>query len=174
MFQSSPMLFHASTHAAAAHLDSLRSSTMLTGTTEALAHKTEAIRLINQELSDMQLRGGIPDDVLLMAILSMTSETSDPKPLDDYTHNPAERCFFKPPLMPIHWQKQFAKIRSAKVHQQALFTLVRMKGGLENVQSPCVAKSLSQSVQCYHASGLYHICMTQCLRPSSEISTSEC
>lgn len=147
MYRSSPILFHASTHSAAAHLDSLRSSTSLTSTTEALEHKTTAIRLINEELSRMQKEGGMPSDDLMMAILSMTSEVDDELLVANNVTNPRSRSLFKPPLMSAQWERQFSNIRSAKFHDAALYTLMKMRGGsIDNVKNVCLAKSISQSV----------------------------
>lgn len=147
MYRSSPILFHASTHSAAAHLDSLRSSTSLTRTAEALEHKTAAIRLINEELSRLQKEGGIPSDDLMMAILSMTSEVDDELLVTNAVLSSRPRTFFKPPLMSAQWERQFSNIRSAKVHDVALYTLLKMRGGsIGNVQNICLAKSISQSV----------------------------
>lgn len=148
MYRSSPILFHASTHSAAAHLDSLRSSTSLTRTTEALEHKTAAIRLINEELSRMQKEGGMPSDDLMMAILSMTSEVDDELLVKNAVMSSRPRTLlFKPPLMSAQWERQFNNIRSAKVHDVALYTLLKMRGGsIDKVQNICLAKSISQSV----------------------------
>ncbi|KAE9993668.1 hypothetical protein EG327_003932 [Venturia inaequalis] len=144
MYRSSPILFHASTHSAAAHLDSLRSSTSLTRTAEALEHKTAAIRLINEELSRLQKEGGIPSDDLMMAILSMTSEVDDELLVTNAVLSSRPRTFFKPPLMSAQWERQFSNIRSAKVHDVALYTLLKMRGGsIGNVQNICLAKSIS-------------------------------
>jgi len=100
----------------------------------------------------MQKDGGLPDDALLMAVLSMTSEVDAADdliaandPTDSQSYNP-----FKPPLMSAHWEKQFAPVRSAKFHETALYTLVKMRGGIENITNICVAKSMSQSVALSH------------------------
>jgi hypothetical protein len=146
MFRTSPILFHASTHSAAAHLDSLRSSTSLTKTAEALAHKTEAIRLINEELSRMQKEGGMPSDDLMMAVLSMTSEVDDELLIANDITNPQFPSPFKPPLMSAQWERQFTNIRSAKSHEIALYTLMKMRGSIENIKNICLAKSMCQSV----------------------------
>jgi hypothetical protein len=139
------MLFHASTHAAAVHLDSLRSSTELTETTEALAHKTEAIRLINQSLSEMQRTGSLPDDALLMSVLAMTSTIQEGLDVsDEQSHCPSKYCPFKPPVMQIQFQKLFAKMKDDPTHLEALFMLLRLKGGIEGVNSPMVSKSIEQ------------------------------
>jgi hypothetical protein len=146
MVRESPMLFHASTHAAAVHLDSLRSSTDLTSTTEALAHKTEAIRLINQALSKMQRTGSPPDNALLMSVLAMTY-TTQPEGVnvsDERPKCPSQRCPFKPPVMQIQFQKQFAKMKDDPVHEEALFMLLHLKGGIEGVNSPMVSKAIEQ------------------------------
>ncbi|QDS75453.1 hypothetical protein FKW77_004118 [Venturia effusa] len=144
MYRSSPILFHASTHSAAAHLDSLRSSTSLTRTAEALEHKTIAIRLINAELSRMQKEGDMPSDDLIMAILSMTSEVDDDAPLENNVTHPPPRSLFRPPLISAQWERQFSTLRNAKLHDTALYTLVRMRGGIiDNVKNICLAKSVS-------------------------------
>ncbi|TLD37561.1 hypothetical protein E2P81_ATG04373 [Venturia nashicola] len=144
MYRSSPILFHASTHSAAAHLDSLHSSTSLTRTAEALGHKTAAIRLINEELSRMQKEGGLPSDDLMMAILSMTSEVDDELLVTNAVMNARPRSLFKPPLMSTQWERQFKNVRSTKVHDVALYTLLKMRGGsVDNVQNICLAKSIS-------------------------------
>jgi len=144
MFRASPILFHASTHSAAAHLDSLRSSTSLTRTAEALAHKTTAIRLINEELSRMQNEGGMPSDDLMMAILSMTSEVDDDLLAANSATHAQSRSPFKPPLMSAQWERQFTNIRSAKFHEIALYTLMKMRGSIESVKNICLAKAISQ------------------------------
>jgi hypothetical protein len=143
------MLFHASTHAAAVHLDSLRSSTELTRTTEALAHKTQAIRLINQALSQMRQTGSRPDDALLMSVLAMISTTYDEgvDVSDGLPQCPSQRCPFTPPVMQIHFQKQFARMKDDPTHEEALFMLLRLKGGIESVNSPMVSKAIEQSVK---------------------------
>jgi len=140
------MLFHASTHAAAAHRDSLQPLNSLTRTAEALAHKTEAIRLINQELSRMRRDGGVPDEALLIAVCSMTAEPEEVVNAElekaNFSIDPRNESPFTPPSIPKDWHKQFARIRSAKYHQQALWTLVQMRGGIGTVKSLCVVKSL--------------------------------
>lgn len=147
MYRSSPILFHASTHSAAAHLDSLRSSTSLTRTAEALQHKTTAIRLINEELSRMQREGGMPSDDLMMAILSMTSDVDDELLVSNNATSARPESLFKPPLMSAQWARQFSNIQSARFHDTALYTLLKMRGGsMDNVKNICLAKSISQSV----------------------------
>jgi hypothetical protein len=101
----------------------------------------------------MQKEGGIPDDALLMAVLSMTSEVdaADELITADDTTNPPMYNPFKPPLMSPQWEKQFAQIRSAKFHETALYTLMKMRGGIDKVTNLCVAKSMSQSVALFFA-----------------------
>jgi hypothetical protein len=67
LFRTSPILLHASTYTAAAHFDTIYPSGALTRSAEALIHKTEAIRLINEKLSDIRVNGTLPDDGLYVS-----------------------------------------------------------------------------------------------------------
>lgn len=94
----------------------------------------------------MQREGGMPSDDLMMAILSMTSEVDDEPLAANNVTNHRSKSPFRPPLMSAQWERQFSNIRTTKFHGAALYTLMEMRGGIENVQNICLAKSISQSV----------------------------
>jgi hypothetical protein len=92
------------------------------------------------------MEGGMPSDDLMMAVLSMTSEVDDDLLTASHAANPRSASPFKPPLMSAQWERQFTNIRSAKFHEDALYTLMRMRGSIENIKNICLAKSFCQSV----------------------------
>ena len=92
----------------------------------------------------MQNEGGMPSDDLMMAILSMTSEVDDDLLAANSATHAQSRSPFKPPLMSAQWERQFTNIRSAKFHEIALYTLMKMRGSIESVKNICLAKAISQ------------------------------
>lgn len=143
--RSSRMVIHAVTCGAAAYRDSQRPTTELSKSREALAHRGEALRLINDEVSDLR-EGEKPSDALIFAVLAMTAEPHDDSSqamdMDMDTDNPPSHPF-RLPHMPRGWEQTFLPVRYSQVHHRGLFALVERRGGLSALQNRALAKMIS-------------------------------
>jgi len=104
-----------------------------------MAHKVEAIRQINLELS----KDDVPDAVIL-AILSLARGLEETKSEKQERIEVDRNSPFKPPLMPLQWQENFTRLTQEEVHVEGARAIVNLKGGINRIKSSCIAKSFSQ------------------------------
>lgn len=143
-----PMTFHSVVSGVAAARDYLFNPPLnLSKSFEGLAHRGEALRLINENLSSLQGdANAVPSDELLLSVLSMTAEVPDPEASRRATarQNAGDSKHpFRLPLMPMGWEQQFVSMRHNRMHHNALFALVERKGGLAKLGNRPIAKMIS-------------------------------
>ncbi|KAK3117410.1 hypothetical protein LTR53_001249 [Teratosphaeriaceae sp. CCFEE 6253] len=91
---SQPLVFHALTYSAANHQDRMRGEIKKTRSAEIIAHKLEAIRLLNRSLSDL---GSIDPEPLLMAMTCLWRK----EPSEDQL-KPDPMLLFRPHLPKVN------------------------------------------------------------------------
>jgi len=135
--RSSSMAIHAVISGSAVHLDWQNKSDELSKSPEALAHRGQALRLINQEIS--QLEGKEPSDALLLAILALTP--NPPTSTQIFTTSNSQT--FQPSQTQLGWEHNRLNVRYSQTHHHGLFTLVKQRGGLKTFQKQAVARMIS-------------------------------
>jgi hypothetical protein len=137
MIRTSPALFHSSISFAGAHIDARESTRIFVDTPEIIAHKTEAIRQINLELSKDSM-----SDAVMLAIMSM-ARVSDETELEKLKREEIDKTSpFRPPSMPARWLKTATNLILEDAHFAGARTIIKLKGGLDKF-SPCTAKGTS-------------------------------
>lgn len=152
--RTSPMVFHAIIAGTTIVRDSLvppTTTSSQSSSVEALVHRGEALRLINEEVAALQRPENIavePSDQLLLSVLSMTAEPSESTNAA-FSEAPTQAAEapsshpFRLPLMPVGWEKRFLSMRHNRTHHNALFTLVERCGGLQRIPNRAIAKMIS-------------------------------
>ena len=113
----------------AVHHDLLCNKLSWTVSSKGLAHKTEAFALlkamvpqIDQSNASIALFG-----VLLLAALDTEQDTLDQRPV----------FLFNPHLPNANWLKVYGRMeKPVEPHANAVYTLLRLVGGVENVKLP--------------------------------------
>jgi len=140
-FCSSRMVIHASIYASTAHRDAYNPMASLSTSRDALTHRGEALRLINEEIAGFD-KGQRPSETLLFAVMAMTADPFGPSIDPSETDIPTIRPF-RLSKAAQGWQQLFLRIRHSKIHHDGLFLLVDMAGGLNSLQDRGVAKMIS-------------------------------
>lgn len=137
IIRSSNMTIHAVISGSAVHLD-WQNKSKLSNSQEALTHRGEALRLINQEIS--QLKGKEPSDALLLAILALT-----PNPPHTCTQlvTTSNSQLFQPSQSQLGWEHNRLNVQYSQDHHLGLFTLVKQRGGLTTFRNQSVARMIS-------------------------------
>lgn len=141
-----PMTFHAIISCVAAARDYLFNTTADGfGSLEGLAHRGEALRLINESLTALQKDANAqPSDELLLSVLALTAEVPDSHAQGtECPQTASNKHPFRLPLMSSGWEQQFVPMRHNRMHHNALFTLIERKGGLKNIGNQSIAKMIS-------------------------------
>jgi hypothetical protein len=110
-----------------------------------LIHRGEALRLINDEVSNLR-EGDEPSEALIFSVLAMTPEPLDtpPQAMDTDTDTDKRTAYpFRLVHMPQGWERSFLRVRYSQVHHHGLFALVERRGGLEALQNRALARMIS-------------------------------
>jgi hypothetical protein len=105
-----------------------------------LSYRVNMIKLINQEIREIQETNCSPSDVLLAALLALTASASTSR--DRAKFGPlelAKSSRFKSPLRTAQFIHVYSANQYPSVHTEALIRLIIMKGGLSKVRSLGVA-----------------------------------
>jgi hypothetical protein len=140
MMCTSSALFHSFVSFAGAYIDARYSTQVTVDPPEILAHKVEAIRQINLELSKDELSDG-----LLLAIMQMARlrDETDSKKQESIELNRTSP--FRLPPMLLQWQeRQLTNFALDHAHLEGVRAIVNLKGGINGIKTPLVAKTLSQ------------------------------
>lgn len=93
--------------------------------------ESEAIRLVNQAIQDPA--EAISDAILLSVLCLAHNKTSS---------SPPKRAFkipFTAPLQHLQWIEVSASVPTNVIHARGLMQIIRMRGGLENIDLPGLA-----------------------------------
>jgi len=140
--RASPMAFHAVQCASAT---ASRNTALAYQTLDLLAHRGEALRLINEEVSRLR-DGEEPSDELLLSVLCMATERQDPqteanlRALNARVPHP----FRLAPGTPLDWTAAFETTQPSAVHDCALQALLsRRQLGIRGIANRGIAAMLS-------------------------------
>jgi hypothetical protein len=136
------MAIHAIICGATAHRDSLCLTAKQSRSREVLAHRGEALRLINDELSNLSYVNE-PSEALIFSILAMTTEPLDasPQTMGMGSHTTHRLCLSH---MQQGWERSFVGVWYNQVHHHGLYVLVgRRRGELASLQNRALAKMIS-------------------------------
>jgi hypothetical protein len=137
---TSPALFHSFVSFVGAYINARYSTQFIVSTPEIIAHKAEAIRQINLELSKDSV-----SDALLLAIMQMARLRDETDLKEQKVMKPTWTSPFKPPSISLQWQeKQVINFTLEDAHFKGIQAVVNLKGGVDGIKSPCVAKTLAQ------------------------------
>ena len=131
------ILMHALAFGAIVHMDVLRSPRISLENPLRLFHKVQTMTLLKEEMKNPD--GTALDDVILAVLALSTNE------VETVANHMKEkvRSPFNSPLASIQWLDVYGSITHVKAHTLALRSLVARRGGLENVELPGLAETLS-------------------------------
>ncbi|KAK0099539.1 hypothetical protein ONS95_000264 [Cadophora gregata] len=134
-----PILMHALAFGAIVHMDVLRSPRISLENPLRLFHKVQTMTLLKEEMKNPDATA--LDDVILAVLALSTNE------VETVANHMKEkvRSPFNSPLPSIQWLDVYGSITHVKAHTLAMRSLVARRGGLENVELPGLAETLSLS-----------------------------
>ncbi|PVH80073.1 hypothetical protein DL98DRAFT_419234, partial [Cadophora sp. DSE1049] len=134
-----PILMHALAFGAIVHMDVLRSPRISLENPLRLFHKVQTMTLLKEEMKNPD--GTALDDVIL-AILALS--TNEVETVANHMKEKV-RSPFNSPLASIQWLDVYGSITHVKAHTLAMRSVVARRGGLEKIELPGLAETLSLS-----------------------------
>jgi len=166
--RASPMAFHAVQCASAT---ASRNAALACQTLDVLAHRGEALRLINEEVSRLR-DGEEPSDELLLSVLCMATERQDPQTAANLHAINARvpHPFRLAPGTAPDWPSAFETSQPSAVHDRALQALLsRRAHGIRGLSNRGIAAMLSAHDA--HVAALSLRAPTQPFAPRTPAST---
>lgn len=145
IIRSSPMAVHAVIAGSAVHLDWQNQSMELSRSPEALAHRGQALRLVNEEISRLH-KESEPSDALFLAIqalIPLPPGHSTQTLATDRDH-PASRPF-RPAQAQLGWADSRLRVQYSQAHHRGVCALVNKRGGLLAFRNQAVARLISSN-----------------------------
>ena len=137
-FCKTPIIFHVSHHAAAVHADLLVGEAKWSGSLEILAHKTKAIRMVNEQLSRLSYLDHETLEQLIFAVATLSRHELEPK------HLGTEEVLLFAPHMPLaNGMKPLGRFRATPQARAVLVQLINSLGGLGSLRIPGLANILA-------------------------------
>ncbi|KAH7419574.1 hypothetical protein BKA64DRAFT_651173 [Cadophora sp. MPI-SDFR-AT-0126] len=134
-----PILMHALAFGAIVHMDVLRSPRISLENPLRLFHKVQTMTLLKEEMKKPDETA--LDDVILAILALSTNE------VETVANNMKEkvRSPFSSPLASIQWLDVYGSFTHVKAHTLAMRSVIARRGGLEQVELPGLAETLSLS-----------------------------
>ena len=143
-FLRDPLIFHASHWTASIHRNLLTNSDQWSTAHDAVAHKTEAMRLLRTRLGNVS-EGNL--DWVIYAVLCLVRTE---RPSEDQSFASSLRLLpFVPHAPSANHTSTYAKSELVDVHRHALKFLVEQRGGLQRIEIPGLVLGLALCVIAY-------------------------
>ena len=114
-----PVIYHSFHYAIAVHRDVVSNRVLYSNSQEILAHKTQAIRLLNAVLAESS--DAAVDMIILTTLLLATTELQQERIDGDLL------LLFDPHLPTANWISVYGRIETVKLHARAMMALVIRK-----------------------------------------------
>lgn len=132
----SAFMYDTLSHWRAQHLDSGGTNDPVVTRTHRLQRvlESETILLVEEAIKDP---ARATSDSVIFAVLCLTYVSTESNPRY-YKKNP-----FQVPLQSLQWINIYGAHRPNPIHKKGLFQLLQMRGGLNNIDLPCLGSTLS-------------------------------
>ena len=141
-------MFHVCHVAAAFHRDLLEHRDLLTGERseapwtadrEILQHKDAALTMLQSQIRNISTLTGLEIDRLIFAAVTFARHEAS------FGHSDARHAhFFSPHFPAAHWAGLYGRVRTVKVHAEAVVALVAYRGGLSAITMEGVAGTVAR------------------------------
>ncbi|KAK4955112.1 hypothetical protein LTR10_007306 [Elasticomyces elasticus] len=147
-FSQSPVVYHALSYTVGAHQEIVSGSTAALVQQQALVHKGQTIKIINELLNDLD---NADTEAMILAMFILWRVNAATKQSDQRE----ETLLFSPYMPGANWLSVYGRAEAVDMHAQAMYWLVARLGGLEQVKLPGLQMVLSMCVTCYYFYVIY-------------------
>ncbi|KAK5738571.1 hypothetical protein LTR17_005907 [Elasticomyces elasticus] len=135
-FSQSPVVYHALSYTVGAHQEIVSGSTAALVQQQALVHKGQTIKIINELLNDLD---NADTEAMILAMFILWRVNAATKQNDQRE----ETLLFSPYMPGANWLSVYGRAEAIDMHAQAMYWLVARLGGLEQVKLPGLQMVLS-------------------------------
>ena len=137
-FCQTPIIYHVSHLAAAVHRDLLVGETSWSCSEDILLHKTNTIRMVNEQLARLPSLDRKALDQLIFAVCTLSRHEMEAKHL-----RPGEVLLFTPHMPCANGMKPLGRLNLSESARALLVQLVNCQGGLKSLQIPGLGETLA-------------------------------
>lgn len=127
-FCQTPIIYHVAHIASAVHHDLLAGETSWSSDPEILMHKTNTIRMVNEQLTRLESLDHAAIDRLIFAVCTLSRHEIEAKHLE-----PGEILLFTPHMPHANGVKPLGRLTLSPAARAMLVQLVQTQGGLEKL-----------------------------------------